>query len=422
MIAILLMLPTKMINGLITERENIQNEAITEVSTKWADKQTIIGPIISIPYIKSVKEISSSETGDKVVHIKDYIYILPTDLKINGNLNPEKRHRGIYEIVVYNSNLDIEGSFEEIDFSSLDIPIQNIQFNKAQLIVGIDDLRGIEKQISVDWNNQQIPFNAGVPASNIVKSGITAVLNLDSSSGSTYKFKLHVDLKGSQYLYFSPVGKVTDINLKSSWSNPSFSGAFLPDKRTVTDQGFTANWNVLHLNRNFPQMWVGNVHTIEGSSFGINLLLPIDSYQKTYRSIHYAILFIGFTFLVFFFLEVLNNVFIHPIQYILVGIALVIFYILLLSLSEHIHYDRAFILSSLATLMLIAAYVKAILKSKTLALLISGILVILYGFIFVIIQSQDYALLMGSIGLFLILALVMYFSRKIDWQNIQLNN
>jgi inner membrane protein len=411
-----------MINGLITERENIQNEAITEVSTKWADKQTIIGPIISIPYIKSVKEISSSETGDKVVHIKDYIYILPTDLKIKGNLNPEKRHRGIYEIVVYNSNLDIEGSFEEIDFSSLDIPIQNIQFNKAQLIVGIDDLRGIEKQISVDWNNQQIPFNAGVPASNIVKSGITAVLNLDSSSGSTYKFKLHVDLKGSQYLYFSPVGKVTDINLKSSWSNPSFSGAFLPDKRTVTDQGFTANWNVLHLNRNFPQMWVGNVHTIEGSSFGINLLLPIDSYQKTYRSIHYAILFIGFTFLVFFFLEVLNNVFIHPIQYILVGIALVIFYILLLSLSEHIHYDRAFILSSLATLMLIAAYVKAILKSKTLALLISGILVILYGFIFVIIQSQDYALLMGSIGLFLILALVMYFSRKIDWQNIQLNN
>jgi inner membrane protein len=213
---------------------------------------------------------------------------------------------------------------------------------------------------------------------------------------------------------------VTDVNLASEWPNPSFNGAFLPDKRTVTVNGFKANWNVLHLNRNFPQIWTGNQHAISNSSFGIDLLLPVDNYQKSYRSIRYAILFIGFTYLVFFFIEVLNKIFIHPIQYILVGVALIVFYTLLLSISEHINYNFAFIISALATLLLIAGYVRAILKSGKLTMLISGILAVLYTFIFVIIQLQDYALLIGSIGLFIILGLVMYFSRKIDWYNLNL--
>ena len=281
-------------------------------------------------------------------------------------------------------------------------------------------MRGIEEQINLSWNNQSISFNPGVSSDDVVKSGINAVVKMDPKDSSTYQFKLSLNLKGSQLLYFTPVGKVTDINLSSDWPNPSFNGAFLPDKREISEKGFKANWNILHLNRNFPQVWTGSQHTISKSSFGIDLILPVDNYQKSYRSIRYAILFIGFTFLVFFFIEVLNKVFIHPVQYILVGVALIVFYTLLLSFSEHMKYNLAFIISALSTLLLIAGYVKAILKSSQLSLLISGILTVLYTFIFVIIQLQDYALLIGSIGIFIILGLVMYFSRKIDWYNLSL--
>ena len=419
-ITLVLLIPTSMIRSLITEREATQNEAIKEVSSKWAEQQTISGPFVSIPYYRYVKEVSSKDSAEKIVQVKDYLHILPSQLNISGNINPEKRYRGIYEIVVYNSKLEISGTFNKFDLAALDIQPKDIFFDKAEFVVGIDDLRGIEEQINLSWNNQSISFNPGVSSDDVVKSGINAVVKMDPKDSSTYQFKLSLNLKGSQLLYFTPVGKVTDINLSSDWPNPSFNGAFLPDKREISEKGFKANWNILHLNRNFPQVWTGSQHTISKSSFGIDLILPVDNYQKSYRSIRYAILFIGFTFLVFFFIEVLNKVFIHPVQYILVGVALIVFYTLLLSFSEHMKYNLAFIISALSTLLLIAGYVKAILKSSQLSLLISGILTVLYTFIFVIIQLQDYALLIGSIGIFIILGLVMYFSRKIDWYNLSL--
>jgi inner membrane protein len=422
MITLLLIIPTSMIEGLIFERESTQNDAIREVSSKWGEEQTISGPFLSIPYYKYIKEYSKKDSIERIVRLKEYLHILPSQLKITGNINPEKRYRGIYEIVVYNSKLDIAGTFNNLAIASMDIQPKNILFDKAEFVVGIDDLRGIEKQVSLIWNNEQISFNPGVSSNDVVKSGINALLSLHTDDSSVYKFNLSLDLKGSQLLYFTPVGKVTDIRLSSDWPNPSFNGAFLPDSRDVSDNGFNASWNVLHLNRNFPQIWTGSRHSFADSSFGIDLLLPVDKYQKAYRSIRYAILFIGFTFLVFFFIEVLNKIFIHPIQYTLVGVALIVFYTLLLSISEHIKFNIAFIISALATLLLIAGYIRAILKSSTLTVLITGILTVLYTFIFVIIQLQDYALLIGSIGIFIILGLVMYFSRRIDWYNLNLND
>ncbi len=420
-ISLLLLIPTGMIKDLIYERESTQNTAIQEVSAKWGEQQTISGPFISIPYYRYIKESSRKDSTEKIVQIKEYLHILPTQLNISGNINPEKRYRGIYEIVVYNSKLNLSGSFNKIDLAAIDIQPKNILFDKAEFVVGINDLRGIEKQVNLTWNKENISFNPGVSSNDVVGSGINALLALNPNDSSAYNFNLTLDLKGSQLLYFTPVGKVTDINLSSEWPNPSFNGAFLPDSRDISETGFKANWNVLHLNRNYPQIWTGSRHSIASSSFGIDLLLPVDNYQKSYRSIRYAILFIGFTFLVFFFIEMLNKVYIHPIQYILVGVALVVFYTLLISISEHLKYNIAFVISAIATLLLIAGYVRAILKSRQLTLLISGILTVLYSFIFVIIQLQDYALLIGSIGIFLILGLVMYFSRKIDWYNLTLN-
>jgi len=421
-IALLLLIPTGMIKNLIREREATQREAIREVSSKWAGEQTLSGPFVTIPYYKYVKRYSEKDSVNKIVKVRDYLHFLPSQLNINGEIVPETRHRGIYEIVVYNSELKISGSFNNINLSGLDIPLKDIQFDRASISLGISDLRGVENQIVLNWNQDQNLFNPGTISRDIIEKGINAPISVSENDSLVYDFTMKLDLKGSQKLYFIPVGKVTDITIKSDWNNPSFNGAFLPDTSIVDNSGFRANWNILHLNRNFPQQWIGINRNIGSAAFGINLLLPVDSYQKSTRSIKYAILFIAFTFMVFFFVEVLNKVFIHPVQYILVGLALVVFYTLLLSISEYLMFNWAFVVSAIATLLLIIGYIKAILKSNMVTFLIGSILTILYTFIFVIIQLQDYALLIGSIGIFLILALLMYFSRKIDWYNINMDD
>lgn len=417
---LLLLIPTNMIQDLIREREATQQEAISEVSSKWAEEQTIAGPILSIPYYRYDKQVSRENGTVQYIKLKDFIYILPEQLYASGNMEPQVRHRGIYEVVVYSSELELKGRFNPIDWSTLDIRPQDILFDQAELLIGIDDLRGVKSQAVVKWNEQKIFFDPGISSNDLVSSGMKAEVLVNPNDKIQYDFHVQLKLRGSQKLYFTPVGKVTDVKMTSPWSRPSFNGSFLPDKTELSEDGFQAHWHLLHLNRNYPQMWLGSKFSIHDSSFGIDLLLPVGNYLKTYRSIRYALLFISFTFLTFFFIEILKKVFIHPIQYILVGVALIVFYTLLLSISEQLNFNWAFLLAAIATLGLIAGYVRAILRSNLLAWLISGILCLLYTFIFVVIQLEDFALLIGSIGLFFILTLVMYISRKIDWYQIKM--
>ena len=214
---------------------------------------------------------------------------------------------------------------------------------------------------------------------------------------------------------FVPAGKVTTVKAASSWPDPSFAGSYLPDLRTVKDSGFSADWKVLYLNRNYPQQWKNDVHEMDGSAFGVNLILPVDVYQQTTRSVKYSILIILLTFTAFFLIEWVYRRSIHSLQYVLVGLALCLFYTLLLSFSEYIGFNKAYLTAALATIVLIAWYVRSILRSGKMSLFIGALLTLLYGFIFTLIQLQDYALLMGSIGLFITLGVVMYFSRKIKW-------
>ncbi len=423
LLILILLIPTTMVRSLINEREWVQKDAIEEVSSKWARGQEISGPYLSIPYDKYVKRkvMQQDEEKEEIVKLQDWIYLMPEVLEINGEIFPKKRYRGIYEVVVYESELNISGTFNPFDTRQFDIPLEHIHFDQATFNVGISDLKGIEKQIQLKWDKQLFDFDAGLSSKDIAGIGINAGLPVDlSENQNAHQFSLNLSLKGSQHVYFTPVGKTTNIRLTSNWTTPSFTGNYLPDHREVNNKGFDAHWNILHLNRNYPQAWVGSKHTIGKSSFGLDLLLPVDNYKRSDRVAKYAILFIVLTFMVFFFVEVLNKVFIHPIQYLLVGIALVVFYTLLLSFSEHMLFNWAYLLATVLTLGLVSGYTFAILKSKQLTALISGILVILYAFIFTIIQLEDYALLIGSIGVFLILALVMYFSRKIDWYQIRL--
>jgi inner membrane protein len=228
-------------------------------------------------------------------------------------------------------------------------------------------------------------------------------------------FSATVQLKGSGDLLFVPTGKTTTVNAASSWSNPSFTGSYLPDLRAIKDSGFTADWKVLYLNRNYPQQWKDHVHDMNTSAFGVDLIVPVDAYQQTTRSVKYAILIILLTFTAFFLIEWVYRRPIHSFQYALVGLALCLFYTLLLSFSEYIGFNNAYLVAAIATVLLIAWFVRSILQSSKMSLFIGALLTLLYGFIFTLIQLQDYALLMGSIGLFITLGIVMYFSRKIKW-------
>lgn len=404
---LLLIVPTFMVEQLITERNERQKESVQEVSAKHAQAQQISGPVLTIPYAIP----RDDGKGDKESGL---FHVLPEELAISGVLNPEKRKRGMYETVVYGSSVHISGAFDNIDLKGSNLKEEHLQLSKAYLTIGVSDLKGVTKQVSINFNNEDYQFQPGVLSSDVIHEGLHVYCKLDSVS-SKQQFEFDLELNGTEYLRFIPIGKETSVELKSSWKDPSFSGNFLPTKRTVTNDGFTAKWNILSMNRNFPQSWTDNKYSIKNAGFGVDLDLGVDVYQKTMRVAKYAILFVALTFLVFFFVEIMNRILIHPIQYTLVGISLVVFYVLLLAFSEQIDFGWAYFIAAAMTISLVCLYAKTLLKAWSLVGLLGVILTLLYVFIFIIIQMQDYALLFGSVGIFLILAITMFFSRKIDW-------
>jgi inner membrane protein len=411
---LVLLIPTAMVEGLIREREGRQSEAITEVSGKWGRQQTLSGPVLALPY----EQINRDEKGKEYSREAKTAYFLPDDLRIESQVAPEKRHRGIFDVVVYSSQVTLEGSFAQPAVRQLIPSDTEVLWDKAVLVFGIPDLRGLEDQVTLEWAGKSMVFDPGVPVAGLAESGIHAPIVLaPNAEGGSHAFRIAVALKGSGSLFFTPVGKVTEVKISSPWADPSFTGAFLPDDKTVSPSGFQATWKVLNLNRNYPQQWTSE-HSVgfSESAFGVDFLLPIDNYQKSTRSVKYAILFLGLTFLTIFFIEMRQSRRVHPFQYALIGLALVIFYTLLVSISEQISFNAAYGIAAVMTIGLTGLYARSLFDSGRMALLVIGTLTALYGFLFVVLQLQDYALLIGSLGLFAILAAVMYASRKINWQ------
>ncbi len=411
---IMLIIPMSMINSLVMERKARQMEAANEISSKWGFEQKLTGPVLAVPYtltepgLKQGEEITSAHTA----------YFLPETLKVDGKINPEVRNRGLFKVAVYSSTLKVDGNFKApaIDLGNKKIVIN---WKEAYITIGIPDLRGIRENINFSWNDKSMVCEPGVKSNEIVESGVT-VNNIltEIPSEADYKFSFDIALNGSRGISFIPVGKETNVTIASTWPNPSFDGSFLPYERHISDKGFDAKWKVLELNRNYPQKWVDDKVNMESSAFGVSLLLPIETYQITERSMKYAILFIALTFMVFFFVEVLRKMRVHPIQYVLVGFGLLLFYLLLLSLSEQMSFNMAYLIATIGIVTMITSYAYSIFKNRRLTTILSSILILIYGFLFVLLQLQDYALLMGSVGLFLILSSVMYLSRKINWYSI----
>jgi len=416
---LLLLIPASMIKGIITERELLNEEANREVTGKWANAQTLNGPILTIPMVYEYESEDKDGKNTTTTYTK-YLNILPDELSIYGNVKPESLKRGIYEIIVYDSEIEISGDFAihgNVDKKDL----KEINWDKAFLTFGLSDLRGIQKISNFKWGNQSLTAKSGV-RNNLVQRGITSYLpDLEPSRGKKVRFSLKLGLIGSENISFVPLGSETKVEIESDWNAPSFNGNFLPRDRDVSENGFTAKWNILELNRNLPKSWMGtgNTDRFLDAAFGVDLILPLDDYKKSVRTAKYAAMTIALTFLIFFLVEVLNKKKIHPFQYALVGFSLCLFYTLLVSISEHMTFNFAYLISSLIVICMIAAYSISVFKSPKFTWILTLVLATIYGFLFVTLQAVDYALLLGSIGLAIILSLTMYFTRNINWYKIQ---
>jgi len=412
LLVIILLIPISMISSLMRERESRRDSVVQEINQKWGNSQTITGPFFTVPFKSFYKDAK-----DKLKYNIHYLHILPKDLQISGKIDTQIRYRSLYEAVLYNTQLNINGNFTTPVLNQSNIDPENVLWKRAIFSIGITDMRGIQDNITIKFNERNYRASPGLKTTDIASSGLQCVIPM-SSTKNDYTFSLRLNLNGSEKIHFIPVGETTSANLKSTWPSPSFNGSFLPTTREITDKGFSATWKILHLNRNYPQFWAGNQYKVNESSFGLKLLITADIYQKSIRISKYALMFIIFTFAAFFFSEIITKKRVHPIQYILIGLAIILFYVLLLSVSEHLSFDFAYILSAIAITTAITGYSKGILRNNYFTLTVLGILVILYAYLYIVLQLEDYALLMGSIGLFFVLTTVMYISRKIDWYSL----
>jgi len=414
-LALVLLIPIAMIWGLVSERQSRNNEATTEVSSKWGNTQLIAGPALILPYTARWTETTPagevSRTG-----VRNAVF-LPRQLTTRGRIDVESRSRGIFKVPVYGLTVTVEGEFGQPNLSELGIDPAAVSWDRAHLAVGISDVRAIREQSTLLWNGRQASFMPGVGGFADGRSGVHAPV-VAGPADSSFKFSFPLALNGSLAAYFAPFAESTTVQLASNSSNPDFQGSWLPTERTVSASGFDATWRVSYLGRNYAQSWISGADlrkAIEDSRFGVQLIEPIDRYRMAERSVKYAGLFILLTFAFVWLIEVMAGTKVHPIQYLMLGGALCVFYLLELSLSERLSFSLAYGIASLAILGLVAAYSYVIFKRGPRAVIVAAGVAALYGYLFVLLTNEDAALLYGSIGLFVILAGIMFVTRGVNW-------
>ncbi len=420
---IVLLIPLEFVKSLINERAYRQTEVIQDINGKWGNEVLLSGPILKIPY-KTYKEEKIYNEKTKSYQVKTEVlyknaYLLPDSLHIDANVDSKPLKRGIYESVVYTADMNVKGNFPMIDFSEKNIATEDILWDKITVEISTSNLKGIRNSMEVTLSNENFSMNPkyGQSYLNVIESEIIKTNFAENDSAIPFSFDIKINGSGS--LKFIPIGKETKATMKSDWHSPSFDGRYLPDDGTkeITKEGFHADWQVYQINRQFEQQFFGTLPDLSAFGFGTSFIIPVDEYQKSERTAKYGFMVIGLTLLVFLLIQLVSRIYIHPFQYVMIGLALVMFYTLLISISEHSSFLKAYAIAGVSVLGLITIYSRAILKGFKFPLLVCTSLASLYGFIYVIIQLENYALLVGSIGLFVILAIIMFASRKIDWGN-----
>jgi inner membrane protein len=414
-LALLLQIPVSMIGSLVNERQERNDAAVAEVSSKWGEAQSITGPVLVVPYTRRWTEdpggrsIARTETRNAI--------LLPDQLMIHGTMKSEVRRRGIFSVPVYRLGLQVEGEFTNPRLDELRVAPGDVDWGRAHLAVGVSDTRAIQEEATLTWNGRRIDFLPGTGGFVEGGTGIHAPVAIADTT-QRIRFGFPLELNGSLRVDVVPFARTTALELTGDYPHPSFQGKWLPTERTVSEHAFTARWSVPFLGRGYPQAWSSDssmAATIAASRFGVELVNPVDHYHMASRSVKYAFLFILLTFATLWLIEVLAGVRVHPIQYLMLGCALCLFYLLELALSEHLGFPVAYALASVAVIGMVGGYSLAILRRASRAVIVAAGVALLYGYLYLLLMNEDYALLIGSVGLFVILGAIMFVTRRVDW-------
>jgi inner membrane protein len=411
-----LLIPLGMIKNIVVDRQANASAAALDIRNLWGGEQTVTGPILKLPYELQNQTVYGLNYVDE-----KFVYLLADDLLINAGVATEVRYRGIHKVPVFSSVIKISG---RVDFTALEvlgISLEKIRWSGAELFLGISDPMVLSKIPVVNVNAEEVSFTAGGTGIDGIPSQLSAPLGkvFDGlSAGKSLQLDISLAVNGSGSLQFLPLAENAKVTMSANWASPSFTGRQLPLTREVRDDGFEATWQSSRIGRKLPRAWLrgddAQYVTLQGA-FGARFIEAVSVYQVIERSTKYAVLIIGLTFVAYFLMEVVANLKLHPLQYLLVGLANTLFFLLLLSLAEHVGFDAAYVVSACASTVLIAGYSAAILLRQVRALMMAGVLAALYVLLYMTLKAQNFALLAGSIGLWIALGAVMYLTRRINW-------
>lgn len=420
-LTILMAVPLFLIQMALSERENTAQGAAADIAQGYGGAQTVAGPLLVVPYSRTHSEIVDGKTIQTTAH--SVVVLLPEDLKIGVIAQTETRARGIFPVPVYRAVIDMGARFDKATLAAAFPADAQIDWKNASVTLLVSDARGLTDNVALMVNGNVVPFEPGAGFTAAVAdkqiSGMRAHLNM--AEATDLNIGTHFALRGSREFSLAPLGRRTVAKIQSPWASPSFFGAFLPSDRHVAADGFTASWTVPYLARGFGQSFATPAEAVEAimfQAFGARFYQPVDHYQLVQRALKYAILFVALGFLIFFVAETLSQRRIHVVQYAMVGAAQVLFYLLLLSITEHMGFAEAYGIATAATVLLVGFYAVSALSSRWRALVTAIVLAALYGMLYLILNSEDNALLTGACVLFAALAGTMYFTRKIDWYHI----
>jgi len=411
-LALLMLIPLVQVQSLISERNGLKEQAVWSIASSWGGKQQLGGPVLAVP--KRVRVPNGN--NDWIVRESTEI-VLADKLGVHGTLAPEKRSYGIYEAPVYTAVLKLDGEFLARDVQALANAETTYAWDHAELRLPVSDVRGIRRVgvLRIDGKDYNFgPADGGV--GNL--SAIAVALDPSKLDGDKIPFEIELTLAGTQSLELLPLARRTEASLSAPWADPSFFGAFLPAERHIDAKSFSAQWQVLDLNRNFGQHWQqdqAHAQDVANAAFGVALYQPVSVYQQNERAGKYGVLFVALTFVAFFLFEVLKKLRVHPVQYLLVGVALIAFYVVLLALSEQIGFALAYLAAAVAVVAIVAGYASAVLRARRAGLVLGAMLALVYALLYGLIVSEQYSLLMGALALLAIVAVLMYLTRKIDW-------